>query len=252
MRRFLGGVLAVALVAGLGLPARAEGDNEVKAVLDKAVKALGGEEKLAAVKATETKGKGTISIGGNESKMTMHSVVQGTDHVRMRFEATFGDMPIKGVVVLAGDKGWRMFNDQNMEMDKDAIANEKRGLLLQVAPFTILPLRAKGFKLEKAGEDKVNGKAAVGIKVTPPEGKDFTIYFDKDSGLPVRTVAKVAGFMGDEVTQETTYTDFKDVAGIKRPMKNQVKRDGEKFIDSELIEFKVLDKVDPKTFDEPK
>ena len=39
----------------------------------------------------------------------------------------------------------------------------------------------------------MKGKPAAALKVTGPDGKDFTLYFDKESGLPVRMVAKVIG-----------------------------------------------------------
>jgi hypothetical protein len=87
--------------------------------------------------------------------------------------------------------------------------------------------------------------------VTGPDGKDFTIYFDKESGLPVRVVAKVVGFDGQEYTEETTRKDFKDVDGIKIAMKSESKRDGEDLFKSEFTEFKILDKVEAKTFNEP-
>jgi hypothetical protein len=61
----------------------------------------------------------------------------------------------------------------------------------------------------------------------------------------------VVGFRGDEYTQETTFADYKDLDGIKKATKIVSKRDGEKFRDEEITEFKVLDKVDPKTFTEP-
>ena len=80
------------------------------------------------------------------------------------------------VVVLAGDKGWRQFGDNKMEMDQDGLANQKRAVYLQVIPATLLPLREKGFKLAPAGEEQVAGKPAVGLKVTPPDGKDFTLF----------------------------------------------------------------------------
>ena len=94
-------------------------------------------------------------------------------------------------------------------------------------------------------------KPAVGVKVTGPEGKTFSLYFDKESGLPVKLVAKVMGFMDDEHDQETTFTNYKEFDGIKKATKVEAKRDGEKFLNSEVTEFKVLDKVDPKTFTEP-
>jgi hypothetical protein len=62
----------------------------------------------------------------------------------------------------------------------------------------------------------------------------------------------VIGFQGQEYTQETTFADYKDFDGIKKATKVEVKRDGEKFQEMEVTEFKVLDKVDPDAFAEPK
>ena len=126
-----------------------------------------------------------------------------------------------------------------MDMDEDGLANEKRRVYLQVIPTRLVVLKDKGYKLEPADEQKVGDKPAAGIKVTGPDGKDFTMYFDKESGLPVRIVAKVAGFDGQDYTEETTISDYKDFDGIKKAMKSESKRDGEDFIKVENIEFKL-------------
>jgi hypothetical protein len=158
----------------------------------------------------------------------------------------------KAIAVLNGDKGWRKLGDELIEMDKDAVSNEKRTAYLMAAAALVAPLKGKGFKVETAGEEKVAGKPAVGVKATASDGKDFTLYFDKESGLPVRMVAKVIGWMGEEYTQEINYRDHKEFGGIKRPTKVSVKRDGDPFLEEEVIEFKVLDKVPAETFAELK
>ena len=252
MARFIGGVLAALLLCVPAFTLRAADAKDAKAVLDKAIQALGGQEKLSNIKAATWKGKGKITFNDNDNDFTTQSTVQGLDHFRSEFEGDFGGMQIKGVTVLAGDKGWRKFGDNSMEMDKDAVANEKRSVYLQVIPMTIVPLRQEGYKTELAGEQKVGGKDAVGVKVTPPDGKEFTLYFDKESGLPVKLVAKVVGFQGDEFTQETTFSDYKEMGGIKKATKSESKRDGSKFLEVQITEFKVLDKADPKEFAEPK
>jgi hypothetical protein len=124
----------------------------------------------------------------------------------------------------------------------------RRGRLI----VAIHPLKGKGFKVEAAGTEKVGDKPAAVLKVTGPDGKDFKIYFDQESGLPVKQVAKVIGFMGEEFTQETSYAGYKDFGGIKKATKVEGKRDGEKFIEQEITDFKPVEKVDPKTFTEPK
>jgi hypothetical protein len=252
MRRFLGAVLLAVFLTGLGSLTRAADDKEANAILDKAVKALGGEDKLSKVKAFTWKAKGKIILGGNDNDFTSEATADGLDRYRSEFEGEVGGNKIKGVVVLAGDKGWRVFNDNKMELDKDAVANEKRSIYLAVIPVTLVALKDKAFKLEAADETKVGDKPALGVKVTAPDGKDFTLYFDKESGLPVREVAKVQGFMGEETTMETTFADYKDFGGIKKATKTEAKRGGEKFLEQTITEFKILDKVDPKTFEEPK
>jgi hypothetical protein len=252
MSRFLGAVFLAFLMSALASPARAEGDKATDAVLDKAIKALGGEEKLRTLKAVTWKAKGTITLGDNDSDFTSQATVQGLDHIRSEFEGEFGGNKVKGVTVLNGDKGWRKFGDMAMELDKDGVANEKRGLYLQMIPMTLLPLKGKEFKVKAGSDEKVNDKPAVSLLVTGPDGKEFTLFFDKDSGLPVKQVAKVVGFGGDEFTQETTFDGYKDFGGIKKATKVENKRDGKKFLSLETTEFKAVDKVDPKTFAEPK
>jgi len=250
MKRFLGAVLATVLVSCLGGPAGAD-DPEAAAIVDKGIKALGGEEKLAKAAGATWKAKGKITFDGNDNEFDSQATVQGLDHFRSEFEGNFNGNTIKGVTVLNGDKGWRKFGDDPMEMDKDAVDNEKRTVYLQVVPAMLVPLKGKGFQVAKAGEEKVDGKSAVGLKVTGPDRKEFTIYFDKESGLPVKQVAKVVGFQGDEFTQETTFGSYKDFDGVKKATKVENKRDGEKFVETQVTEFKLLDKVAPETFNEP-
>lgn len=252
MKRFLGAALTTMFVLSLGASARAADDKDAKAILDKGIKALGGEENLGKVKAACWKTQGKLTINGEDNDFTSSATMQGLDHFRSEFEGEFGGNKIKATMVLAKNKGWRQFGDDKAELDEGMLGNEKRGAYLQVIPTLLLPLKDKSFKIEAAGEKAVGGKPAVGMKVTPPDGKEFTLYFDKESGLPAQLVAKVIGFMGEEFTQETTFMDYKENSGIKKAMKISTKRDGEKFIEVQLTEFKVLDKVDPKTFEEPK
>ena len=90
------------------------------------------------------------------------------------------------------------------------------------------------------------------LKVTSPDGKDFQLFFDKASGLPVRVVAKVLDYQGNEYTQETTFGEYKSAGGIQHPTKITSRRDGEKYVDVQVGEFKTLEKVDPGSFEQPK
>jgi hypothetical protein len=251
MRRFPGAVLTAIFMTALGSPS-GSADEGPSAVLEKAIKALGGEEKLTKFGTATWKAKGKITFNDNESEFTSEATVQGLDHYRSEFDGEFGGNSVHGTTVLNGDKGWRKFGDNLMEMDGDAVANEKRAIYLQIIPVTLVPLKGKGFKIEAATDEKVGDKPAVALKVTPPDGKDFTLYFDKESGLPVKLVAKVVGFGGEEFTQESLYSNYKEFDGIKKAMKVESKRDGTRFVEVEITAYKALDKVAPETFAELK
>jgi hypothetical protein len=242
-------VVLVLVDAGLGQDAKDAKDPA--AVVDKAIKAVGGDDKLSKAKAVHWKATVKFRFGENESEGKTEATVQGLDNAQRVFEGEFGGNQFRAVTVVAGDKGWRKFGDDAMELEGDDLVNEKRRNYLSVIPVTVAPLKSKGFKLAAADEEKVGGKAASVVKVTAPDGKNFTISFDKESGLPARLVADVVGFGGEEFTQETLFSDYKEIDGVKVATKQESKRDGETFIEVKVTEFKLLDKVDPKTFTRP-
>lgn len=250
-RKWLLGGLLVALAMSGGRSARAD-DNDATAVLDKAIKALGGEEKLNKAAGFSWKFKSVLTFNGSDNEMTGQTTVAATGRYCTNVEGEFGGNKVKIAVVVDGDKGWRKVNDETMPLDGDALANEKRSVYLQAATLTVLPLKGKGYKVEAAGEEKVGDKPAAVLKVTGPDGKDFKLFFDKQSGLPVKMTAKVAGFMGEEYDQESLYKSYKDFDGVQKATKIEVKRNGEKFLDQDQSDFKTLEKIEPGTFDEPK
>ena len=58
-------------------------------------------------------------------------------------------------------------------------------------------------------------------------------------------------FQGDDVKQETTYSDYKDFDGIKRATKTESKWDGNPFSMMTFSDFKLIDKPEASRFAEP-
>jgi hypothetical protein len=248
----MGTLLLTGFVACLGVQARAEGSKDAGAVVDKAIKAMGGAEKLGALKAGSWKSKGVISFGGDDNKLSTQTTFQGHDHFRNDFQVDLGGNPTSGSTVLAGDKCWVKFGDNVTEMDKDGIDKQKHNLYLQHASMNPALLKSKHFKLGAVSQDKVDGKAATSVKCTGPDGKEFTVTFDDESGLPVKYVANRFGFQGDDAPEEISLGGYKDFDGVKVATKVNTKRSGEKFMTLEISDFKVQSDVDAKTFAEPK
>jgi outer membrane lipoprotein-sorting protein len=246
-------ILGLFILGCFAIGAVSASAQDAAAVIDKAIKAHGGEEALGKIKAYSISAKSKLYFGGNESEATVKQTVQGITHLRQEFEGEFGGNAIHGVTVQAGDKLWNRFNDMDFPMEEAQVANTKRTTYMNSTAVTLLPLKSKEFKTALAGEEKVGDKLAAAVKVTGPDGKDFTMYFDKESGLLVKVAAEgVLGFGGDEAKMESTYSDYKEVNGVKKAMKSVGMRNGEKNIEQEVTEFKVLDKAPDGAFDEPK
>lgn len=248
IRRALSVFALVYLASSLQM---ARADDAANAVLDKAIKALGGEEKLKGAKAITWAAKGTLSFGGNDNPFSTSVTAQGLSQYQGKFSGDFNGNQFEAVTVINGDKGWRKFGDMTMEMDEDALATEKRNIYLRLIPTLILPLKGEGFKAESGGEEKEGDITHNVVKVTGPEGKSFRLYFDKESSLPVKLVATVPDFMGEEYEQTTTYKDFKDFGGIMKATKIEILRDGERLMEENVSEFKAHESVDAAAFKEP-
>ena len=138
MKRYLFAALAIMFLTATRGVVRAD-DKDPTAILDKAIKALGGEEKLKKIDAISWKTKVTITFNGDTNDFTSSATVQGLDHYRSDFEGEFGGNPFKGVTVFNGNKGWRKFGDNKMDLEGDALANEKRRVYLQIIPSCSSP-----------------------------------------------------------------------------------------------------------------
>src|SRR5580700_8382132 len=252
MRRIVGTVVAIVLIMSGHCGLMAAGPD-AKEVIDRAIQALGGEAKIAGVaaKAMETKAKGSLSFAGNVSNFTTTTTTMGLNRFREEFKGVSDGSDVSGVLVLDGDKAWRKLADATSKLPDNQLANQQRVAYLAVAPAILLPLKGKDFQLDSARETKVDNKPAIAVKILGPDKKDFELFFDKESGLPVKMLAGSSAFLGEQFIEETTYGKYKDFDGVKRATKIEHKRDGVKFMDVELTTLKVLDKVDPKTFAEP-
>jgi hypothetical protein len=66
------------------------------------------------------------------------------------------------------------------------------------------------------GSEDLDGKPAWRVEMVPKEGKPETFFFDRDSGLLVRTSAVRTTALGD-IAAESTMSDFRLVGGILTP-----------------------------------
>lgn len=242
------------LVAGFlfaSAPARADDAADARALVEKAVKAHGGQEKLDKFTAHTIKFKGTFHGMEQEIPMSGEITTQGADKNRMEIEVEAGGMKFKIVNVIAGDKGWTKMGDETKELDKDQMAEAKEQAYAGWVG-TLAPLKDKAFTLSTIGEITIEKRAALGVKVSRKGHRDIDLYFDKESGLLAKTETRVKDdASGQEVGEESFAGDYKDVQGTKQAAKFTVKRDGKLFVVGEVTEQTLTEKLDDNVFAKP-
>jgi hypothetical protein len=232
--------------------ARAEDKPDVSALLEKGIKALGGEARLEKLKAATWKGKGTFHAGGTAMEYTGEWAMQAPDRYRAIVHAEANGTKYKRVRVLDGDKGWTKADDNPAEeMNADAVAEIRRELHAQWLT-RLVPLRDGSFTMAVTGTTKVGELPAVGLEVTAKDGRKFHLYLDRDSGLLLKSETRIKPVgASEEVKQEVLYADYKDVGGIKHAAKIIVKRDGRTILEQEVTEYQPMEKLDESMFAKP-
>src|SRR5262245_57665115 len=176
MRTGLLAAVAACLVARVAV--RADDQAEVQALIDKAIQARGGADKLAKFKAATWKGKGKFYGLGEGIDFTGDWAVQPPTQTRYSLEMDVGGMKIQRLAVVNGDKGWIKLNDMLQEMDKEQLAEEKAQA--QASRVTsLLTLKEKEYQLSPLGEAKVGDRPAAGVRVSHKDQRDINLYFDK-------------------------------------------------------------------------
>lgn len=251
MVRIVAGVSVACLVALSPWAARAESKGDAKAVVERAVTALGGQENLSKYKAAHLKGKGTFSGMGQPFPFTAEWWQDLPGQRKTRFDFEMNGTKMTRIEVLSGDKGWASMNDEVEELADEMLKEAKEGLYAGTV-VNLVGVLDGNHQLMLAGESPVDGKPAVGVKVSSKGHRDITVYFDKESGLPVKSQTRAKDMMtSDEVDQEALYSGYKDFGGVKRPTKEVVKRSGKDFLDWQVTEYQPLEKLDASTFAKP-
>jgi hypothetical protein len=250
MHRWISTLLLVGTLAFVCHAARAD-DAAAVAVVDLAIQAMGGEAPLVKAAQCEYQGKGKIVLNNFEGEATVAVTLAGLERRRAEFDAEFSGNRFQGVTVLNGDKGWRKIADARDAMSAETIANEKRLVFMQLSMLTIVPLKKPGVQVSLAGDEQLNGKGATIVKVTGPDKKDFKIWFDRETHLPVKVAGQITDLQGGGVLQETFLSDYREAHGIKYASQVEIKRNGQLFTSYQLTSFQVLDRADPKRFEEP-
>ena len=222
------------------------------AVVNKAIKAHGGEEALTKYKAGQASSKGKITLPGvGEVDFTQEVASMLPDKLKETLHLDIGGKQIDVVTIMNGDTVSIEAAGKDVPITDDIKkALKEAQYMLKVGKLVPL-VKDKSYELSLIGESKVEGKPVVGVLVKSKDHKDISLFFDKETGLLAKLEHRTAEPMtGKEITEERIIVSYGDKGkeGIPLPKEVLIKHDGETFMKVEVVEASILESLDDSTF----
>lgn len=246
MRTFFS-MLAALLLAALGSSARAD---EAHALVERAIQAAGGAANLERAGATLTHTLGTIGAAGGTMSFTQEIRFERPNRYRQVVTLKQGDgKPVDLITVYDGRKGWLKHDGRVDDLDERQL-EETRETVYLAQLLRLLCLRDPAFELKILGDAKVADRPAVGLRVSARGYRDVELYFDKESGLLLKTRRR-AVWRDKEFTEERLLSDYREVEGIKSAKKIDIQRDGDRYMSVDILDIRYLAAFGDNTFERP-
>jgi hypothetical protein len=245
------------VVLCLAVTATAQGgDDDVQQLIDRALKAHGGAERLAQPRAwttvVEMTSKSKRAPAGASSRAT-HSF-QPPNQYRLAEATVRGGRPSKYIEVYNGNRGWTKRDGVLQAMLPKAA--QPPNVQLGFGYRFVLILQDRSNTASALGESKVGDALAFGVKLTRPVGRgaeERRLFFDKETGLLLKSELHAHLSTGGELSSVQTWADWRMIDGLAVPHRvtNAIRDTGSTVHERVFSEFKFVDKLDPKLFDRP-
>jgi hypothetical protein len=248
-------IACVALLCSVAA-ANAQNKEDGAAIVEKAVKAHGGKEKIAQLRIARVTWtlKGTLPglPGGGDSDLTIEETYQLPRQMKKVVKGTFGGMAGTLTWSLDGDTYWYREGNQEVKVQKNVHDHEK--ILRVYQSLEQLPaMLGKEYELTALGESEIKGKKVLGVRARSEKlGSEVNLYFDKVDGLLRATRAKnIHPTTKKEILGESHFSDYKEVDGVQLFFSWVMSPDGQKTAEILVKDVRFFKKLDDSVFAPP-
>jgi hypothetical protein len=238
---------ALTLVIVLGLGPAVMAQESARAVVERAIAAHGGPEKLARLRAERVRLRGVLYVGGSRVPFANEVTVQLPHSYRSVVEVKIGSGTQTVVHVLTGDEASITIDGQPQTVPATHRSQLRQTLELESAVRLVPLLTDSSFTLTHLGTFQMQGREVVGLRVQGKGQRDLKLYFDREKALLVKAEHLLDGPGGKDVRQECFYSDYRESGGHLRPGRMAAYRDGKKVMEAELIDAVPLENPSPAT-----
>lgn len=218
---------------------------EAKALLEQAFAAQGGFEKLAQLRDTYVKVRGSVFQGGQEFKVEGEVWIKLPNKLRQTVKFTGG----QSTIIYNGVQGWVEAGGRVRDLPAQALAEVGESIELDSLLFLWNIARAE-YTFEIVGTAQVDGQETQILRMTNGQGKSADFYFDLKRFVPLKIVQQTQGESG-QVQKESLLSDYRQIEGFWVPFALKTLEDKELQDSYEVLEFKFNTGVGDEQFEKP-
>ena len=188
---------------------RAYAQGDPRKIIERAIQAR-GEPKPPEPQAIWQKVKGNVFTPA-EASIAYEVFGQG-NRSRIVADMEFQGNKMRFIWVHSGVNGWIHFNGHTQDMDQRMLKQHQQSEYLDGVIRLGPALKDKKFTLASLPKSAVEGKTAAGVKVSSPGKPDVLLYFDKATGLLVKSEHKEKDELENkEITTATVYLNYREL-----------------------------------------
>ncbi len=213
-------------------PANAAGKDRARQLLARAQQAMGGADKLAAIKDLTQSVEMAMdaTAGGMKIKQRNRYVAPG--YFRQDQELPIGKMS----AYTDGKTGWLITPQGRMAMTA-AVLKQAQGEVFRHIFHLVMADRDPSLEVSAAGSNIVEIASADGT---------VRLELDEATGLPVRESHQAPGMNGSPIDVAEMYSDWRDAGGLKAPFKLTIEQAGKKLAEATVLEYKLNSGMKPE------
>ncbi len=221
-------------------------------VLNKAIEAHGGKEKLAKHTARKLKCQGTLAgPDGGQFQFSSTYYFDTPNRFRADYQLTVGEATVPIIQIVDGDKGWMKIGDEVAALTKAQMESFKANLRADAA-LRLVPLLDKTVNLSLVGEIEDDGNKLTGITATGKDGLDVSIYVDSKTHLIVKQEYPAKDFFtGKQALYELRASKHKATNGVMLPTRLVYSADEKTLTSADVESTEFVDKFDASLFAKP-
>ena len=222
-----------------------ESNPEGKALAAKVVQALGGAEKVNAVKALQTDFTSTQLTGPRQGTTKVQTTVVYPDHMKVDLQMPQGNVSM----IVTPQAAFASMQGMGTQALPDSRKEETLAQIHRDLIYVAQHVSDPEFSFTANGTEKSGDTNTTIVDVSGP-GVEMRWFVDPQTGKIVRETFEAMGPMGLAKT-ETSFSDWRPVDGLNIPFHRSNNQNGQPASTVQFTTIQVNPPVDPKIFEKP-